>query len=200
MTSRDAILNAVRSGRPAEVAAPKIPSFSRNDGSLVHQFIEAMESVSGRVVEVGTPPGTANESRYATVSEALYACYPEANAVASTRPEWSEDAVVVHNAFDSDMLTSVDLCVCSAELGVAENGSVWLTALGHPAAPFGASNLAVVLDRQNIVPDMHAAYRKIKPAESDYAAFVSGPSKTADIEQSLVIGAHGPKTLTVVLV
>ena len=97
-----------------------------------------------------------------------------------------------------------DLFVCEGTLGVAENGAVWLPAsrLGgsRRAALFLATSVVVVLDRRLVVPDLHAAYATLDVAAEPFGAFVAGPSKTADIEQSLVVGAHGPKSLTVVLV
>ena len=95
-----------------------------------------------------------------------------------------------------------DLFVCEGVLGVAENGAVWLPAsrLGpHRAALFLATQVVILLDRAAIVETMHDAYDRLDVAAEHFGVFVAGPSKTADIEQSLVIGAHGPKGLTVVL-
>ena len=47
---------------------------------------------------------------------------------------------------------------------------------------------------------MHEAYENIDFTNAGYGAFVSGPSKTADIEQALVIGAHGPKSGYVIFI
>ena len=46
---------------------------------------------------------------------------------------------------------------------------------------------------------MQHAYERIGSSNPNFGTFIAGPSKTADIEQSLVLGAHGPKTLTVFL-
>ena len=53
--------------------------------------------------------------------------------------------------------------------------------------------------REQLVGDLHSAYQQIDPAAAHYGCFMAGPSKTADIEQALVIGAHGPRALDVYL-
>ena len=102
---------------------------------------------------------------------------------------------------DPLQLAGVDLAILHARLGVAENGAMWLseTEMVHRVLPFITQHLILVLDRDQLVPTMHVAYRRIDIAETGFGVFVAGPSKTADIEQSLVIGAHGPRSLTVVL-
>jgi len=66
--------------------------------------------------------------------------------------------------------------------------------------PFICQHLILIIEKKNIVATMHQAYQKIDIAREGFGVFIAGPSKTADIEQSLVIGAHGPRSLTVYLV
>ncbi len=97
---------------------------------------------------------------------------------------------------------SVELAVIQGEFAVAENGAVWVKNPNnrHRALYFLAENIVLVVDKTQIVPTMHQAYKLIDFEEPGYGVFISGPSKTADIEQSLVIGAHGPKSGIVLLV
>jgi L-lactate dehydrogenase complex protein LldG len=92
--------------------------------------------------------------------------------------------------------------VCESPLGVAENGAVWIATEDTVlrAALFLAARVVIVVREAQLVDDLHRAYERIDVRASRYGAFVAGPSKTADIEQSLVVGAHGPKELTIVLV
>jgi L-lactate dehydrogenase complex protein LldG len=96
-------------------------------------------------------------------------------------------------------LATIDVAVLKGEFAVAENGAVWITDrnMVDRALPFICENLVLVIEKQNIVPTLHEAYDLIGSSTFEYGTFIAGPSKTADIEQSLVLGAHGPKTLTV---
>ena len=98
-------------------------------------------------------------------------------------------------------LQDVELAVIKGHFGVAENGAIWITEelMGHRALPFIAQHLAVVVNTADIVPTMHEAYPRIADAQYGFGTFISGPSKTADIEQSLVLGAHGARSMTVFL-
>lgn len=86
--------------------------------------------------------------------------------------------------------------------GVAENGAVWIEALPEGATRrdlFIHETLIISLDKTQIVDNMHEAYRRLGEKSDGYGLFISGPSKTADIEQALVFGAHGPRELCIEL-
>ena len=84
---------------------------------------------------------------------------------------------------------------------VAESGAVWWVPRDEAErrAAFLAERVIFVIARTQLVGDLHAAYQQIDPASAHYGCLVAGPSKTADIEQALVIGAHGPRALDVYL-
>ena len=85
---------------------------------------------------------------------------------------------------------------------MAENGAVWVdpSELAHRVVLFIAEHLVLVVRESQLVHNMHQAYERLGTDLPGYGLFISGPSKTADIEQSLVIGAQGPRSLHVCLV
>jgi len=88
-----------------------------------------------------------------------------------------------------------DGVLLEGELAVAENAAIWIPFRDEAerARPFLAETLAVIVRRADIVSNMAQAYARIGTGElPGYGVFMAGPSKTADIAQCLVIGAHGP--------
>ncbi len=96
-------------------------------------------------------------------------------------------------------LHPLDLAIIKGEFGVAENGAIWVDAgkLPDRTIPFLCENLVVMIDSNELVLDMHRAYLRTDTQEYSYGVFITGPSKTADIEQTLVVGAQGPKRMLV---
>ncbi len=99
-------------------------------------------------------------------------------------------------------LEHVDTVLMQGLVGVAENGAIWLNepTMQNRLLPFICRHLVIILDPGNIVATMHEAYERISTDDTGFGVFVAGASRTADIEQSLVIGAHGPLSLEVFLV
>jgi len=100
-----------------------------------------------------------------------------------------------------DKLDQLGTSLLEGQLGVAENGAIWLDDTNFPnrLVSFITQRLIIILDSKQIVSDMNAAYDRINLGDTGFGVFISGPSKTADIEQSLVYGAHGAKEMVVIL-
>jgi L-lactate dehydrogenase complex protein LldG len=195
MTSREKILQALcrASIPPAELPPQEGPWVEYPD--LVEQFSQVLRQVGGECVVADCSREAWQylqaDSRWSSHGRRLVFALsdtPDAlEAVATERPHTFED---------------LHLVVAPGELAVAENGAVWVTEqrVGQRAILFLTRHLVLVVPQRCLVPHMHAAYERLSFDRPGYGCFISGPSKTADIEQSLVIGAHGPRSLLVILV
>lgn len=187
--SRDSILNNIKASQPQVVAMPEIPVFKPWFDNAVMHFAEVSKTIGSEVHFVND---------YEQIISIIQANHADARRIITTIEQLAEvaDHSVVTIEHDYE---NVDLYIIAAKLAVAENGAVWITEneLLERVLPFIAQHLMVIIPRNSIVDTMHDAYASIGDAEYGFATFIAGPSKTADIEQSLVLGAHGPKSMTV---
>ena len=101
---------------------------------------------------------------------------------------------------DAQVLNGTDVGVVRGQIGVAENGCVWIPqSMKQKAVCFICEYLVIVLPKSGIVNNMHEAYARIEMPATGLGLFISGPSKTADIEQALVMGAQAARGVTVVI-
>ncbi len=191
MSSREAILSAIRDAQPAATSLPDpgmLGVGGRMEGSLAH-FIAMLDFIGARVVRA---------SKLEDAATWLRENIPVNGVIASTVPSLpgTVDLAVISDPHD---LEGVHTAVFPARFGVCENGAVWIeeTDLVHRVLPMIAEHLFIVIRADQIVADMHAAYDRVGKIGSGFGLFLAGPSKTADIEQCLVIGAHGARGATI---
>jgi L-lactate dehydrogenase complex protein LldG len=180
VTSRDSILAAIRQSNIAPAAPPRSPDAIEYPDPL-SKFAEVLESVGGKIAR-----GKVEDLDVYRNARRIVSCI--ADAPQSNDPHTLDD---------------VDLAIIRGEFGVAENAAVWVPGenLGKHRAIFViAQHLILIVPESAIVHNMKQAYERVRISRGGFGVFISGPSKTADIEQSLVIGAHGPRSCTVVLV
>ena len=192
MSSKERILTAIRAANMEEVALPDIPKFQKEEIDIVGGFKKTIESVKAKVVDA---------QGKAEIEQVVSQLFPDAKFIASTVEDitGNYNLNTVQNPAE---LKGVDLAIIKGQVGVAENGAIWVTESEciHRALPFITQHLIIILGKDDIVSNMHQAYQRIKIDETGFGVFIAGPSKTADIEQALVIGAQGARSLTVLIV
>ena len=155
------------------------------------QFVAMSVAVGGKVVEL--QPGE-------DINHLLRSLFPEAVNIASNLPEISLANRNPDTVGSAAELDGTDLGVVRGEIGVAENGCIWVPqTMKERAVCFISENLVILLPKDAIVNNMHEAMKRIRVGDYGYGCFISGPSKTADIAQVLVMGAQAARSLTVVL-
>ncbi|WP_428308836.1 LutC/YkgG family protein [Lacipirellula sp.] len=200
--ARDQILRDIRRSLPADALRPSLDGDWVRYADPYAQFFETLRGVggAGRIV-VGEVQLREEVER---VIESI-----GAKEICSVVPAAAGGNVDLAAVDDPHQLAGVDLAVLPGELAVAENAAVWVTnaQVGQRVAYFLSQHVVLVVPHDRIVNNMHEAYewlhRTAGPAgpfaAATWGTFMSGPSKTADIEQALVIGAHGARSLHVFL-
>jgi L-lactate dehydrogenase complex protein LldG len=193
MSSREKILSAIASNKPDLVDMPlidveKVISYTH----LKHQFKETLEKIGGKVIFLE------NEDQ---LKEQIKSSITENEFVINTL-ELAEDKKTKIRNLSSYDLASLEKAYLRGHIGVAENGAIWVDELQmvNRLVPFICQHLFIVIKEENLVATMHHAYKNINVTQTGFGSFIAGPSKTADIEQSLVIGAHGARSLTVYII
>ena len=155
------------------------------------QFMKMSEAVGGQVLEI-------DEGR--DINVLIRELFPDAKEIASNLPEITiatRNPDTVGRARD---LNGTDVGIIRGKFGVAENGCIWIPQeMKEKAVCFISEHLIILLPKSQIVNNMHEAYKRIEFNDYGYGTFISGPSKTADIAQVLVMGAQAARSVTVFL-
>ncbi len=196
-SSRDNILSALRKNVREQYDMPDLSQLKPiTFADPVAEYIKKTTTTAGaKLLEM--QPGD-------DINQKVRQAYPDAVSVASNVPGVS--ASVNPDTATVQELEKVDVGVIEGKIGVAENACVWVPQqMKEKAVCFASQRLVVVLRRSAIVSNMHEAYDRIASSaeyfqQYKFGTFISGPSKTADIESALVYGAQAARALTVVLV
>ncbi len=194
--SRDTILTAVRHAQGSSKPLPNelLSQLHTQDApASLTEFIAMLDLIGARVIRGHSLDEAALWLRENT---------PPSVILASTVPRLPGTLDLTTIA-DPHALDHIHTAILAARFGVCENGAVWLdeTELGpHRVLPFIAEHLFLLLKAEDLVANMHQAYERIGKINTGFGLFLAGPSKTADIEQCLVIGAHGARGATVFII
>lgn len=194
MSSREDILKSIKehTGEKHEM-----PSLELKDAltytDKIQQFCEVEKVVGGQahLLKEGE-----------TIDDVIRQYYPDAKRIASALPEIKCATFNPNDVDEVQDLNGTDVAVVKGKIGVAENAAVFVAheVEKYKAIYFIAEALVLILDKNNIKTNMNEAYQWLSGQEYKFGAFISGPSKTADIEQALVFGAHGARQVLVILV
>jgi L-lactate dehydrogenase complex protein LldG len=191
MSSKKDIIDNIRRHVSTEYSMPEINIEAIKFDNPVAEFLEISRFVGGEAVLL---------KEGEDINTLIRSLYPGAVTIASNLPEITISSINPDDTDDPHNLNGIELAIVKGEFGVAENGCVWIPQnVQQRALYFISENLVILLDKNRIVNNMHEAYEYIAGRDYDFGTFISGPSKTADIEQALVIGAHGAKSVMLIL-
>jgi L-lactate dehydrogenase complex protein LldG len=198
MSARDEILSRLRKNTRETYDKPDLSDLKPiTFANPVEEFKTRTTTTAGaKLIEL--PAG-------GDLNKAIREAYPEAKIIASNLPDVKAD-MNPDSVESAQALMKVDVGVIEGRIGVAENACIWIPqTMKEKAVCFASEQLVIVLSRKNIVNNMHEAYERIAASteyfqQYKFGTFISGPSKTADIESALVYGAQAARAVTIVLI
>lgn len=191
---RSSILKSIKEHKPTLISLPEI------NVNAFEETVDLLETFKNNVASVG---GNVKElDHIQDLDFEIKNRYPNAKRIFSQIPESVLGNVQVSEQTKPQDLENLDLAILKGVFGVAENGAVWISdeQFSIRILPFITNDLVLVLQKKDLCLHMHQAYKMIANRTRTFGLFISGPSKTADIEQCLVIGAQGAMSLTILLV
>ncbi len=189
---KEDLLQKLRQNTKEQYDMPDINIQGLTYPDLFVQFREMTETVGGKVVSA---------RKTDDINQLVRNLYPEAKTFASSLPYINIAQKNPDTVTDATDLNGTDVGIVEGKVGVAENGCIWIPqTMKEKAVCFISEYLVIIIDRQNLVNNMHEAYARIDMDEQyNFGTFISGPSKTADIEQALVMGAQAARGVTVII-
>lgn len=192
MSSREDILKSIREHTQTRYEMPDL------DSHELMTYPDKSEQFGIMLKQVGGEAVVLEEG--ADINKMIRDLYPDAQRIASDLPEIKIATFNPDDVAAAADLNGTDVAVIRGYLGVAENGAVWIEQnVKYRSLYFISENLVILLDKDKLVNNMAEAYRIVSTGKYGFGTFISGPSKTADIEQALVFGAHGARGVTVIL-
>ena len=179
MSSKDEILTAIRQNTVQRSEYPDWEIKATVYPDKISRFCEISQFVGGKAVVL---------QEAEDINDIIRSHFPEARKIASQMEEITCATIRPDTLAEAQELDGTDVAVVEGAFGEAENGFYFI-----------AEALVIVLDRHSLVHNMQEAYELLAGQTYPFGTFISGPSKTADIEQALVMGAHGACTCLVIL-
>lgn len=173
------------------------PQLSADQSKLQNDFIANFEMVSGEVHLLGE-----KESLTGKINELIR------ELGAQSVSFWNMNSLKSLEFTSETDLASADIGITGADFAIADTGTLVL--LSGPEQPRLTSLLPpvhiAILEKETIVPNIHALFAKLGESHENYdklcscISFITGPSRTADIELNLTLGVHGPGRAIVIIV
>ena len=208
--SREKILKDIRS--VTEQQGPKNDNKEPEQNNMIKnnvdiKYVSNLDIFISKLKQVGATVSTISDKN--KLVEELHR-YVAENQVKSNITISKDENLEGYNWQDIEVTTNYDpqslsVSVTHASMGIEETGT--LVMLSSPSSPTGMNFLPdhhlVVLSSDAIVKAMEDVWLSLREVEKELPRtinLITGPSRTADIEQEIQIGAHGPKSLHVVII
>lgn len=194
-------------GKTSAVAKPWLPDGGESADASLAILAEQLAKLKAVLIRVPDQDAAAKAvAELATAKnwkKVAYHGHPLLRPVAAALPceAWEADA-----SFEKQKLEGCDAGLTTCESIVAQLGAILVSSAGSGGRALSILPHVhvVVAEVGQVVPDLGSALALAKARHGDQMpsmlSFITGPSRTGDIERILVLGAHGPKELYLVLV